>query len=199
MELIRITGLKKYFSGEKVFEELSLSVVENEILVVMGESGAGKSTLLSLIAGLEKPDGGTIEYHPSIFEGIKVPLPMVFQETDTLLPWKTVRENIVLVNMQAQDSLVDSLLDSVRMKDHQDKYPYELSGGMKQRTGIARALICKSKLLLMDEPFASLDKEMRSDLQDLLLDIQKKYKLSIIFVTHDENEAEKIGDRIVRI
>lgn len=197
--LITITGLGKIFDGKYVIKDFDLVLYENEIVVIMGQSGIGKSTLLNIIGQLEPYDAGAIKYDESVFKGIDIPFPFVFQEMDTLLPWKTVRQNITLVNPKASMAKLDELIENVELTEHQEKYPHELSGGMKQRVGIARALICASKILLMDEPFGSLNREMRLKLQDFLLDIQKKYALSIIFVTHDEEEAKRIGNRILTI
>jgi ABC-type nitrate/sulfonate/bicarbonate transport system ATPase subunit len=197
--LITATGLGKKFGDVFVIKDFNLVLYEKEIVVIMGQSGIGKSTLLNILGKLEPYDEGEIEYDKSVFEGTGVPFPFVFQEMDTLLPWKTVKQNISLVNPKASDDFLKELIGNVGLTDHQNKYPHELSGGMKQRVGIARALICASKVLLMDEPFGSLDKEMRFKLQDFLLKIQDKYELSIIFVTHDEEEAKRIGHRILTI
>lgn len=197
--LITVIGLGKKFGTDYVIKDFNLTLHENEIVVIMGPSGIGKSTLLNIIGQLETYDEGEINYDESVFKGIDIPFPFVFQEMDTLLPWKTVRKNIALVSPKASAESLDNLLESVDLIVHQNKYPHELSGGMKQRVGIARAIICSSKVLLMDEPFGSLDREMRLKLQDFLLDIQKKFALSILFVTHDEEEAKRIGNRILTI
>lgn len=197
--LITATGIGKKFDDMFVIKDFNLVLYENEIVVIMGRSGIGKSTLLNILGNLEPYDEGEITYDKSVFEDIDVPFPFVFQEMDSLLTWKTVRQNISLVNPKASDEFLNELIGTVGLTDHYSKYPHELSGGMKQRVGIARALICASKVLLMDEPFGSLDRDMRLKLQDFLLKIQKKYKLSIIFVTHDEEEAKRIGHRILTI
>lgn len=197
--LITVTGLGKKYGGVFVIKDFNLVLYENEIVVIMGRSGIGKSTLLNILGKLESYDEGEINYDESVFKGTGVPFPFVFQEMDTLLPWKTVRQNISLVNPKASESFLKELIGNVGLTDHQNKYPHELSGGMKQRVGIARALICASKVLFMDEPFGSLDKEMRAKLQDFLLKIQDEYELSIIFVTHDEDEAKRVGNRILTL
>lgn len=197
--MIEIKHLKKSFGKEVIFEDFNLEVYENEILVIMGSSGAGKSTLLNVIGQLETYDGGEIHYHPELFEDTKVPLPFVFQEFDTLLPWKTVEDNIRLVADNLTDHALQEVLDTVALSEHRRKRPDVLSGGMKQRVGIARALVCHSKILLMDEPFGSLDRDMRLKMQDFLLTLQRKTGLTILLVTHDLEEAEKLGTRIVRL
>lgn len=197
--LIRLKNVSKAYEDEVVLKEMNLDVYENEIVCIMGPSGIGKSTLLNIVAGITSCDSGHITYDDSIYKGIKVPFPFVFQEMDTLLPWKTVTQNIELVHPGAGKESLDVLLENLGLEHHAGKYPHELSGGMKQRVAIARALICKSKVLLMDEPFGSLDADMREKLQDLLVDIQKKYKLAVLFVTHDVVEANRIGTRIVQL
>ena len=197
--LIEIKHLKKSFGREVIFEDLNLEVYENEILVIMGSSGAGKSTLLNVIGQLEPYESGEIHYHPALFEDTKVPLPFVFQEFDTLLPWKTVEGNIRLVAKDLSEGDLQAVLDTVALSDHRYKKPSALSGGMKHRVGIARALVCHSKILLMDEPFGSLDRDMRLKMQDFLLDLQSRTGLTIVLVTHDLEEAEKLGTRIVRL
>jgi len=197
--MIEIKHLKKSFGREVIFEDLNLEVYDNEILVIMGPSGAGKSTLLNVIGQLEGFDSGEIHYHPDVFEGTKVPLPFVFQEFDTLLPWKTVEDNIRLVTDNLSEDALQAVLDTVALSEHRHKKPGVLSGGMKQRVGIARALVCHSKILLMDEPFGSLDWDMRLKMQDFLLALQRKTGLTIVLVTHDPEEAEKLGTRIIRL
>ncbi|MZQ98052.1 MAG: ATP-binding cassette domain-containing protein [Acidaminobacter sp.] len=196
---IKLERLKKSFGREVIFEDFNLDVYDNEILVIMGPSGAGKSTLLNVIGQLEPCDSGEVHYHPELFEGTKVPLPFVFQEFDTLLPWKTVEGNIRLVAKDLSETELQGVLDTVALSEHRHKKPAALSGGMKQRVGIARALVCHSKILLMDEPFGSLDRDMRLKMQDFLLDLQHRTGLTIVLVTHDLEEAEKLGTRIVRL
>lgn len=195
--LIEMEHVCKAYNGEIVLNQFNLQVFENEIVCVMGPSGIGKSTLLNMIAGVTPYDSGKIHYNEAVFKGVRVPFPFVFQEMDTLFPWKTVVDNIALVAPDEDRMTLDTLLESVGLTGHEGKYPHELSGGMKQRVAIARALICKSKVLLMDEPFGSLDAEMREKLQDLLMELQQKYKLGVLFVTHDLVEAKRIGTRIV--
>lgn len=196
---IEIKHMKKAFGTEVLFEDFNLEVYENEILVLMGPSGAGKSTLLNVIGQLEPYDGGEIRYHPALFDGISVPFPFVFQEFDTLLPWKTVEGNIRLVAKGLTEAALNEVLETVALSEHRHKKPSALSGGMKQRVGIARALVCHSKVLLMDEPFGSLDREMRLKMQDFLLELQLRTGLTIVLVTHDPEEAEKLATRIVRL
>jgi len=198
-QLIEIRNLKKMFNKEVLFDNFNLTIYEDEILVLMGPSGIGKSTLLNIIGQLDDDFTGTITYAPVLFEGIQVPFPFVFQDFDSILPWKTVEQNICLVKDGITVEELDHVLRMVSLEDHRNKYPAELSGGMKQRVGIGRALICKSRLLLMDEPFGSLDREMRRKLQDFVVELQKETGITIIMVTHDHDEAQRMGSRIVII
>jgi ABC-type nitrate/sulfonate/bicarbonate transport system ATPase subunit len=197
--IVKIDKIDKSFGDGTVLNAFSLDIYPGEILVIMGASGAGKSTLLNLIAGLEKPDAGTITYDEAIFESVRVPFPFVFQESESLPDWLNVRENIALVAPDASDSEIDQILGAVELSEHAKKYPPELSGGMKQRLGIARALICRSKVVLMDEPFASLDEEMRLRLQNFLIDLQKRLGFTVVLVTHDSREAERMASRVVTL
>lgn len=197
--LIKLENVSKQFGDKRIFDQLNLEVFENEIVVIMGGSGAGKSTLLNLIAQLDDDYKGKILYSNEVFDAIDIPFPFVFQEFESLLPWKTVEGNLKVVQRKHDLQKVHAILKEVELFEHKDKYPHELSGGMKQRVGIARALLCRSKILLMDEPFGSLDGTLRTKLQLLIKTIQREHQLSILFVTHDEEEAQKVGDRIIRI
>lgn len=198
-QLIEIRNLKKMFDKEVLFDNFNMTIYEDEILVLMGPSGIGKSTLLNIIGQLDDDYTGTVTYDPVIFEGILVPFPFVFQEFDSIIPWKTVEENICLVRDEITGEELDRVLRMVSLDEHRNKYPAELSGGMKQRVGIGRALICKSKLLLMDEPFGSLDREMRRKLQDFVVELQKETGITIVMVTHDHDEAQRMATRIIMI
>jgi len=198
-QLIEIRNLKKTFNNEVLFANFNMMINENEILVLMGPSGIGKSTLLNIIGQLDDDYTGTVMYDPILFEGIQVPFPFIFQEFDSILPWKTVEENIRIVRDGITTEELDQVLKMVSLDEHRNKYPAELSGGMKQRVGIGRALICKSRILLMDEPFGSLDREMRRKLQDFVVELQKETGITIVMVTHDHDEAERMGTRIIMI
>lgn len=197
--LIEIVKLGKKYGSVNVFKALTFNIYENELLVIMGASGAGKSTLLNIIGGLDTDFEGEVIYSDDVFSEIEIPLPFVFQEFESLLPWKTVEENIRLVKRNISEEEIENVLREVELIDHRDKYPDALSGGMKQRVGIARALICHSKVLFMDEPFGSLDSTLRRKLQDLILRIKAEREMTILFVTHDLDEGERLGDRIITI
>ncbi len=186
---IFIDGVTKNYGNINVFNNLYLSVYPNEILCIMGPSGCGKTTLLNLISGNVDITQGNIKREYS-------KLGYVFQE-DRLLPWKTVFENIKFVNEKANDSEIINLINVLGLDGFEQSYPKDLSGGMKQRCSIARAFHYKSDLLIMDEPFKSLDYTLRLQLVKILLNVWNENKNTIIFVTHDIDEALLIGDRIV--
>ena len=199
---------KSYKSADgsefSVLENINLNIGENEFISVIGHSGCGKSTLLKIVAGLEKQSAGMVR-----LEGKEIRKPgadrmMVFQHYG-LLPWLTVRENIrlavdeVLQNLGRADkiSLVNEHLAMVNLTSAADKYPDEISGGMKQRVGIARALAIRPKMLLMDEPFGALDALTRGKLQKQVLDIWENHRQAAMMITHDVDEAIYMSDRIV--
>jgi nitrate/nitrite transport system ATP-binding protein len=187
-----------------VLNKVNLTVREDEYISVIGHSGCGKSTLLKIVAGLEKATSGSVR-----LEGREIRKPgaermMVFQHY-SLLPWLTVRENIRLAvdevlrkaTRAEKISLVNEHLAMVNLTAAADKYPDEISGGMKQRVGIARALAIRPKMLLMDEPFGALDALTRGKLQRQVLDIWEKQRQAVMMITHDVDEAIYMSDRIV--
>ena len=208
-EFLKIDNLFKSYKNAdgsefSVLENINLSIGENEFISVIGHSGCGKSTLLKIVAGLEKQSRGMVT-----LEGKEIRKPgadrmMVFQHYG-LLPWLTVRENIrlavdeVLQNLNRAEkiSLVNEHLAMVNLTAAADKYPDQISGGMKQRVGIARALAIRPKMLLMDEPFGALDALTRGKLQKQVLDIWEKHRQAAMMITHDVDEAIYMSDRIV--
>lgn len=197
--IIKINNLTKVFDGIKIIDQLNLEVYSNEILVIMGASGAGKTSLLNIIGQLDRDYQGEIEYASDIFQATHVPFPYVFQDSESLLPWKTVIGNIKIGNQHVEEDELEDILESLSLSEHRHKFPYQLSGGMKQRVGIARGLVCHSKMMLMDEPFSNLDAVLRKKLQELVRLIREKRDMTVIFVTHDEEEAQRVGDRIIRL
>ena len=187
-----------------ILDGIDLTISEDEYISVIGHSGCGKSTLLKIVAGLEKATAGSVR-----LEGREIRKPgaermMVFQQY-SLLPWLTVRENVrlavdeVLKNASRADkiSIVNEHLAMVNLMAAADKYPDEISGGMKQRVGIARALATRPKMLLMDEPFGALDALTRGKLQRQVLDIWEHQRQAVMMITHDVEEAIYMSDRIV--
>ncbi len=189
----------------EVLRNISLKVERGEFVALIGHSGCGKSTLLNIVAGLQAPTTGVV-----ILDGKAVERPgpdraVVFQN-HSLLPWLTVYENVRLgvdkvfgaTKSRAQrDAWVMQNLELVQMIPARDKRPSEISGGMKQRVGIARALAMEPKVLLLDEPFGALDALTRAHLQDQVMDIQQRLKNTVIMITHDVDEATLLADRIV--
>jgi nitrate/nitrite transport system ATP-binding protein len=208
-EFLEINNLFKSYTNAdgsefSVLDNINLSIGENEYISVIGHSGCGKSTLLKIVAGLEKQSDGIVT-----LEGKEIRKPgadrmMIFQHYG-LLPWLTVRENIrlavdeVLRSLSRADkiSLVNEHLAMVNLTAAADKYPDEISGGMKQRVGIARALAIRPKMLLMDEPFGALDALTRGKLQKQVLDIWENRRQAAMMITHDVDEAIYMSDRIV--
>ncbi|HTB17328.1 MAG TPA: ABC transporter ATP-binding protein [Bryobacteraceae bacterium] len=183
---------------------VSFNVLESDRFVVLGPSGCGKSTLLKAVGGYIRPVEGDI-----LLDGapVKAPAPdrvFVFQEFDQLLPWKTVKENIVfaltasgkLPRRQAEECALHNI-HKVKLTEFANSYPHTLSGGMKQRAAIARALAMEPRILLMDEPFAALDALTRVQMQEELLQLWQETKFTVLFVTHSISEAIRIGTRIL--
>jgi len=193
---VSVRGVTKRFgAAPNVLEDVSLEVAEGEFLCILGASGCGKSTLLGLVADLDQPTLGTVEVR-----GGKPAL--MFQEP-ALFPWLTARENVELAlrlrDVGKKERRVRSaeLLELVRLKDAGDKRVHELSGGMRQRVAMARALAQDSHVLLMDEPFAALDAITRDVLHEELVRIRESQQLTVLFVTHNVREAVRLGDRVV--
>jgi NitT/TauT family transport system ATP-binding protein len=184
--------------------DVSFSANESDRLILLGPSGCGKSTILKAIGGFLKPAAGSISLNGSEIKRPAADRGMVFQEFDQLLPWKTALENIVfairetrkLAKAEARDE-ARSLLEKVNLIKFADHYPHALSGGMKQRVAIARCLAIKSKIVLMDEPFASLDALTRQKMQEELLELWVGTRLTLVFVTHSIDEAIVLGNRVV--
>jgi len=190
------------FGETPIFENLNLEVEEGCFCCIVGPSGCGKSTLLKIIAGLYKPTAGnvTLNNRPvSLNDG---EVGFVFQE-DALFPWYTVEENMRFglrarrIDKHKWDDIIRKNLDKVGLAEYRSYYPKQLSGGMKQRIAIARVMAYNPKLLLMDEPFASLDSFNRNMLQSELIDLWEKEKKTILFVTHNIDEAVFLSERLI--
>ncbi|WP_342358723.1 ABC transporter ATP-binding protein [Terrarubrum flagellatum] len=181
---------------------LSLEIEEGELLCILGASGCGKSTMLSLFAGFSAPTSGRVLLRGEPIAGIEPRCGMVFQSY-ALFPWKTVRQNIEFplrmrgVARAARREMADGFIDMVQLSGFADHYPAELSGGMQQRVTIARCLAADPEVLLMDEPFAALDAMTRQVMQGELLRLQERSGKTIVFITHNLDEALILGHRIV--
>jgi NitT/TauT family transport system ATP-binding protein len=184
--------------------EISLAVAPGELLCVVGPSGCGKTTLLRCLAGLARPTTGAVQLDGRPVTGPPRQMAVVFQDySRSLLPWLTVQRNVELplaahgVAKAKRRPIAADALDAVGLAGQHRRYPWQLSGGMQQRTAIARALAYAPEILLMDEPFASVDAQTRADLEDLLLAVRAERGLTVVVVTHDIDEAVYLGDRVV--
>ena len=201
-EKITIQSVSRSYESTQALDDVSFSVSDGEFCCVVGPSGCGKTTLLRAIAGLDDPDGGSVLVGGEPVTGPGLDRGMVFQEY-ALFPWRTVRGNIRFgLDRPACDCpdcerRVRELIDLVGLDGFEDAYPKELSGGMKQRVGIARALAPDPEILLMDEPFGSVDARTRDRLHAELLDIWTQTGQTVVFVTHDIDEAITLADRVI--
>ena len=203
--MIEIRAVHKEFAkGERrvvALEEIDLTVAEREFVAILGPSGCGKSTLLNMVAGFDLPTRGSVKVAG---EEILAPAPtrgVVFQEP-ALFPWLTVMDNVVFGPKTRGQSAADyraraaQIIEAVGLSGFEASYPAELSGGMRQRVGIARVLIMETKVLLMDEPFGSLDAQTRTLMQELLLALWERHHQTVLFITHDIEEAVLLADRV---
>jgi ABC-type Fe3+/spermidine/putrescine transport system ATPase subunit len=201
---VQVIGLSKQFAGATVLDNINFDVAEGEIVVLLGASGSGKTTILRIIAGLEMPDTGRIVLHgkdvtelPARERGTGV----IFQSY-ALFPKMSVAKNIgygLRLRGRSRKEVrkkVDELIELVHLEEHRDKYPSQLSGGQQQRVAIARALAYQPEVLLFDEPFGALDAQIRTRLRKEIRELLKKINVPSIFITHDQEEALELADRI---
>jgi NitT/TauT family transport system ATP-binding protein len=202
-QVLRIKNLTKTFGNKVILDDLNMSVEKNEFVCVLGPSGCGKTTFLRCVAGFEK-FSGSIECNGKT---VATPAPdriMVFQDYNQLYPWKTVEKNVQyplkikgIKDRAELKEISEKYIKMVGLDGYQKFYPHELSGGMKQRVAIAKSLALRPELILMDEPFAALDAMTRSRLQSELLKITEAEKTTVIFITHNIQEALQLGTRII--
>ncbi len=198
---------KTYGTGAKstrAIADVSLTVEDGEFLCVVGPSGCGKTTLLKCVAGLMRPTHGRVLLRGKPVTRPPEEMALVFQEySRSLMPWASVANNVLLplrhkkLARSERKRLVQESLEAVGLGASSDRYPWQLSGGMQQRVAIARALAYQPSILLMDEPFASVDAQTRGDLEDLTLRVREEYGITILFVTHDIDESVYLADRVV--
>jgi NitT/TauT family transport system ATP-binding protein len=201
MAALSIRALSKRYANLEVLKGIDLDIESGEFTVLVGPSGCGKSTLLNMVAGFDHPTRGTVKVEG---EEIVEPSPrrcVVFQEP-ALFPWLTVMDNVVFGPKNRRQPAAEyrpraaQIIEQVGLRGFEASYPAELSGGMRQRVGIARVLIMEPRVLLMDEPFGSLDAQTRSLMQELLLALWQRHQQTVLFITHDIEEALLLADRV---
>lgn len=210
-EILRVDGLRKQYDGDSVepilaIEDVSFSVRDGEFVTIVGPSGCGKTTMLKCIAGLLPSSAGTVTFDGQTVSQVPSGLGFVFQEYGrSLFPWLSVEKNvafalqsrIVKAATKSQTDRVQESLDVVGLAKFADFFPWQLSGGMQQRVAIARALAYQPSLLIMDEPFGSVDAYTRAELEDLMLAVARRNEMTVLLVTHDIDEAVYLGDRVL--
>jgi len=205
-DLLKIESLGKWFEIDNkripVLQDVNFQVQQGEIVCILGRSGCGKTTLLNLLSGFLKLNTGSIKLADQKVDSPGPDRCVIFQE-DALFPWLTVRENIAFglnhqtIKKKQKDREVDRFIDLVGLNDFANYLPDQISGGMKQRVALARVLILKPKILLLDEPFAALDAQTREEMQNLLMELCCQQNHTVLFVTHDVEEAVLLADRIL--
>lgn len=189
---IEISNLNKTYPGKVIFNDFNIKINRGELICILGVNGSGKTTLLKCIAGLEEYRGTITKQYKNIGYISQDPKDMIF-------PWMTIKNNIIfpLKKNEVDKALLEELLEVTRLKKYEHKYPYELSGGMTQILLVARALMSKSDIILMDEPFKSLDFAIAKKIQSLIFELWQRHKPTIIIVSHDIEEAIFLASRII--
>ncbi|GAA4495539.1 ABC transporter ATP-binding protein [Actinoallomurus oryzae] len=202
--VLEVLKLTHTYGEQTALDDVSFEVGEKELVSIVGKSGCGKSTLLRAVAGLITPTTGEIRLSGRTVNGVPDDLAVVFQDySRSLLPWLSVRDNVTFplrrrgLKKGARRSAAMEALEEVGLSDAAGKFPWQLSGGMQQRVAIARALAYRPTLLLMDEPFGSVDAQTREDLEDLLLRAHASSDMMILLVTHDIDESVYVSDRVL--
>ncbi len=204
--MLEVADLEHTYNAKQgthvAISDMSFTVRTGELLCVVGPSGCGKSTLLRTIAGLIKPTSGDIRLHGDLVNGVPTDLAVVFQDySRSLFPWLSVQRNVEFplrsLSRAERRARAAEAIEWVGLSGATKKYPWQLSGGMQQRVAIARALAYRPALLLMDEPFASVDAQTRFELEDLLLKVKREQSTTIMLVTHDIDESVYLGDRVL--
>ncbi|MCQ1945970.1 MULTISPECIES: ABC transporter ATP-binding protein [unclassified Arthrobacter] len=204
--LLEISGLSKQFERDDTatvaLRDFDLSIEEGTFVSILGRSGCGKSTMLNLLSGLTRPSSGTVHYQGAVLNGPNVDIGYLTQ-SDTLMPWRDVVRNVEMPleirgeSKEKRREVAQSLIAKVGLTGFENHYPRELSGGMRRRASLARMLAGAPKTLLMDEPFGALDAQLRNELQEELLRLWQGSGQTVVFVTHDIEEALLLGDRVV--
>lgn len=200
MAILKLQNVSFAYSDSPVVKDLDLTIESGQIISIMGPSGCGKSTVLRLLAGLETPTSGSCLFDGRPLEHPSPKLRFSFQDFDAF-PWKTVRRNLLLggakVNGDGDGFDVDDLLDKIGLSGHGDKYPAELSGGMRKRLALGRCLAGKPQVILLDEPFSSLDIDARQEMYDLLQSLWVEWHCLFVIVTHDIQEATILSKQVI--
>lgn len=189
-------------SAEPVFSHFNMRIYQGEFVCILGPSGCGKSTLLNAFAGLNPPSHGEILFNGQIKNSLGQDIVLMSQQ-DHLFPWKTVEAHIAfspklrMFGAEKTNNIVEKLLDVTGLQDARQKYPHQLSGGMKKRVAIARALAAEPKILLLDEPFSALDVRTRKQMQEFTQEVWKVSNTTMVMVTHDTEEAIYIAERVI--
>ncbi len=199
--IVKVKNVFKNYGKVEALRDMSLDFPQGKLTSLLGPSGCGKTTLLKIIAGIIKPDSGEVLVNDQIVKGPGPDRAFVFQDF-ALLPWANVLRNVAFglelrkVAISERESIAEKYIEAVGLKGFEKSYPHVLSGGMKQRVGLARALSVDAKVLLLDEPFSAVDEQTRRKFQEDLLDLIKKEKKTFIFVTHSIEEAVYVSDQI---
>jgi len=206
LPILEVDGFSFSYGATKILEDIDFSTVRGEFVCIVGPSGAGKTTLLECLAGLRQPTTGKVLFKGNHVTRPPAELAVVFQDySRSLMPWLSAEENISLplksagISKDERKQRALAALEEVGLEAAAELYPWELSGGMQQRVAIARALAYKPTLVIMDEPFASVDAQTRADLEDLTLKIKRDLGITIILVTHDIDEAVYLSDRVLAL
>jgi NitT/TauT family transport system ATP-binding protein len=204
--MLELVNVRKYFSTPQgqfaALDDVSFKVAEGEFVSVVGPSGCGKSTVLNIVAGLTAPDEGQVLVKGRVVRDVSRIMGYTFQQS-TLLPWRTVRDNVGLglelrgIGEAARRATVDRLIEQVGLTQFADAHPHQLSGGMAKRVEIARVLAIDPEVLLMDEPFGALDAQTRAAMHNHLLHLLQHLKKTVLFITHDLEEALILSDRVI--
>lgn len=191
--LIKLTDINKSFDNQQILKDISININRGEFVSIVGPSGCGKSTLFNIITGLIRADSGTL----SVIGDIGY-----MQQKDLLLPWKTIIDNVTLpldlrgINKKTSREKADKYIGIMGLEGYEHKYPYQLSGGMKQRASFLRTFLCSEDIMLLDEPFGALDAITKGKMQNWLLEMKNTLNNTILFITHDIEEAIFLSDRI---
>ncbi|WP_225877747.1 ABC transporter ATP-binding protein [Alkalibacter mobilis] len=201
--MVEIENLVKSYGGLAAVDDVSLKVMKGEFICIVGPSGCGKTTLLNLIGGFITRDSGEVKINGKSVEKPRKEAIMVFQDFEQLFSWKTLESNVIFplvdlkISKEEKKKRASTYISMMKLDGFENYYPKELSGGMKQRGAIARALVTNPEILLMDEPFGSLDAQTKQELQNSFREVWQKTGTTVIFVTHDVREALLLADRIV--